>query len=228
VPATSTLVAHLADAFEGARDGERAVAMAAYMRDQFPFLGIPTPERRRLLRAVVHDTGRPDASTALNQASALWRRREREFQYAACDLLARCEKQLDGGALPVLERLITTKSWWDTVDALAGGVVGPVVQRDRSLDRAIDEWFDSGNLWLRRTALLHQLHWKAATDADRLFGFCERAASDRDFFIRKAIGWALRQYAYADPGAVLRFVKRHDGELSTLSKREALKHLSGS
>ncbi|MCB1188785.1 DNA alkylation repair protein, partial [bacterium] len=112
-----------------------------------------------------------------------------------------------------------------TVDTLAALVVGPMVTRHPQLTAVMDEWIADENLWVARTAILHQLKYGKATDTDRLFAYCAAQAGHPDFFIRKAIGWALRQYARTDPGAVRRFVANHRDELSPLSIREATKHL---
>ncbi len=127
--------------------------------------------------------------------------------------------------MPRVERLIRTKSWWDTVDVLAGHVVGPLVARNPGLTATIDAWIDDADFWIVRTAILHQLGYGADTDADRLFGYVDRRCSDTEFFIRKACGWALRQYARTDPEAVRAFVLDRGDRLSGLTRREALKHL---
>ena len=119
--------------------------------------------------------------------------------------------------------MITTKSWWDTVDELADHVVGAIVHAHPSQRAVMDRWLVDDDFWLARTAILHQLDWKDDTDADWLFAACVRRAGDKEFFIRKAIGWALRSYSYVDPVAVERFVTDHAGELSGLSRREGLK-----
>ena len=126
--------------------------------------------------------------------------------------------------MPAIRQLIVTKSWWDTVDALAAHVVGVMVARQPVLLSTMDEWVVSDELWLIRTAILHQLRYKSQTDTERLFRYCAQHAGHKDFFIRKAIGWALREYARTDPDAVRRFVKTQSA-LSGLSVREALKHL---
>jgi 3-methyladenine DNA glycosylase AlkD len=125
--------------------------------------------------------------------------------------------------VPTAERCITTRSWWDTVDGLAQLVVGHLVHEHRELASLMAEWLVSENLWLARTAILHQERWGADTDPAWLFAACLRRASDTEFFLRKAIGWALRSYSYVDPGAVEQFVHDHATELSGLSRREALK-----
>ncbi|WP_117210441.1 DNA alkylation repair protein [Allorhizocola rhizosphaerae] len=208
----------LRERFTAAADPQRAVAMRAYMRDQFPFLGIPSPQLKVLLRGV--------SPTDLKATVlALWNLPEREYQYAACALLRRGVKSCDESFIGTARHLIVTKSWWDTVDTLAAHTVGPLVARHPSLVNVMDEWIRDDNMWIARTALLHQLGYKESTDPERLFRYCLERADHPDFFIRKAIGWALRQYAWVQPEAVRAFVKANEGTLSPLSKKEALKNV---
>jgi 3-methyladenine DNA glycosylase AlkD len=146
-------------------------------------------------------------------------------QYVAADALRRHQRKLEPGHLLALSELIVSKPWWDTVDDLATHAVGPLVRRHPELSAVMDEWIGSENIWLARTAILHQLLWKADTDAGRLFAYADRRAADSDFFIRKALGWALRQYARVDPEAVRSYVGSRRDRLSALTRREALKHL---
>jgi 3-methyladenine DNA glycosylase AlkD len=208
----------LAAAFREHAAPGQAAAMRAYMRDQFGFLGIPSPLRRQLSKPFLQGGGDP-----LDTARRCWALPEREFQYFACDLLARHAKTLTPADLPTLRTLVTTKPWWDTVDALAANVVGPVVRDDQT---PMDAWAADDDLWVVRTAILHQLRYRAATDQDRLFAYCREHRHHQDFFIRKGIGWALREYAKTDPAAVRQFVAEHP-DLSGLSKREALKNIGG-
>jgi 3-methyladenine DNA glycosylase AlkD len=211
--------------YSAARDPERAVQAAAYMRDQFPFLGISAPARRALDRTVVAGLPRPTRSELQEVALACWKLPEREYQYFACDRL-RANVAVPGpDFLPVVRTLITTKSWWDTVDVLATRFVGGLVERHPALGAEMDRWVADPDLWVARTAILHQLHYGPRTDTDRLFGYCTQQAAHPDFFIRKAIGWALRHYARTDPEAVRRYVRDHRAVLSPLSIREASKHL---
>ncbi len=150
---------------------------------------------------------------------------EREFHLCAVDIVRRWQRVLAGEDIDWLGHLITTNSWWDTVDALATHPVGHLVRADRSLRHTIDRWATSENLWLNRTAILHQLLFKEATDERQLFDYCDLHASSSEFFHRKAIGWALRQYARTDPEAVLGYVEARRDVLSGLSIREATKHL---
>ena len=220
----SAVVDNLVEVYGEAADPVRAVAMAAYMRDQFPFLGIASPARRDLSRRVLAGRPAPDEAALLAEARACWALPQREYRYFACERLRRHAKTLSVEALPTVRHLIVTEPWWDTVDALAAHVVGILVQRHPELVSTMDEWAAGDDLWLTRTAILHQLSYRGRTDTDRLLRYCEARATHTDFFIRKAIGWALREYAKTDPDAVRRFVQTHT-TLSGLSAREALKNL---
>ena len=220
---SATVLARATDAFERARDPERAAPMSAYLRNQFVFYGIPTPARVALSRQVVADLDRPDEHDLVALADAAWARPEREHQYLACWLLRRHHSVLTPAFLPTARRAITTRSWWDTVDVLAAHVVGWIVHEHRELEQVMGSWLVDDDLWLARTSLLHQLAWKDDTDPDVLFAACLTRAADTEFFLRKAIGWALRSYSTVDPAAVERFVADHADQLSGLSRREALK-----
>ena len=208
-------------------DPLQAVPMRAYMLDQFAFLGLRATPRRQALRGLprLNNWTAPDL---LALAEALWDLPEREFQYAAVDLLAKHHRQLDLESLPRLLELVQLQSWWDTVDGLAG-VVGDILLRardnQRDVQRAMDACLSHSNLWVRRVAMLHQLGWKAQTDEARLLRYALTLAPVTDFFIRKAIGWALRDHARTRPEAVRTFLTQHEERLSGLTRREAGKHL---
>ncbi len=207
-------------------DPARAEPMARYMRGQFAFLGVMSAGQKEAWRAAAAGVPRrlPEP-VVVSAALALWDRPEREHQYLACTLVNR-HAESSGGAsaafLDTLEGLITTKPWWDTVDALATRGVGPTVRRHSELRLAMDRWLAGDDLWLARSALLHMNRWKAEADRDWLFDACLARATDTDFFIRKAIGWALREHSKVDERAVVAFVAAHESELSGLSRREAL------
>ncbi len=223
--AAGELLDRLVRVFTAARDPARARAQAAYLRDQFPFLGLAAPAQRALARTVVAGLPRPDEAVLRAVALGCWRLDEREYQYFACDWLRTHVRVPGPGFLATLRTLITTKPWWDTVDPLATRVVGGLVTRHPQLVAQMDAWSAGPDRWLVRTAILHQLHRGDRTDTERLFGYCSRQAGHPDFFVRKAIGWALRQYARTDPGAVRAYVDRERDRLSPLSAREATKHL---
>ena len=218
------LLDRLVRVYPAAGDPARARAQAAYMRDRFPFLGLAAPAQRALARTIVAGLPRPTEADLWAVALGCWRLDEREYQYFACDYL-RAHVAVPGPTLATVRTLLTTRSWWDTVDPLATRVVGGLVRRHPGLVAEMDAWSAAADTWLIRTALLHQLHHREATDTARLFGYCTRQAGHPDFFVRKAIGWALRQYARTDPEAVRAYVTRERERLSPLSVREATKHL---
>jgi 3-methyladenine DNA glycosylase AlkD len=224
-PLADELLDRLVRAYAAAREPERAGPAAAYMRNQFPFLGIPAPTQRALSRSVTAGLPAPTEEDLGAVSLACWALDQREYQYFACDWLRTHVGVPGPGFLTTVRTLIMTKSWWDTVDALATRVVGGLVRRHPGLVGEMDAWSVDQNLWLVRTAILHQLHYGAETDTERLFGYCARQAGHRDFFVRKAIGWALRQYARTDPDAVRAFLSAHRDHLSPLSLREAARHL---
>ncbi len=219
------LLDRLVRVFSAARDPVRAQAQAAYMREKFPFLGLAAPTHRALSRTVVSGLPKPTEADLHAVALGCWRLDEREYQYFACDWLRAHVKAAGPAFLGTLRTLLTTRTWWDTVDPLATRVVGVLVQRHPGLVTQMDAWSADRDVWLIRTAILHQLHHGPRTDTDRLFGYCSRQAGHPDFFVRKAIGWALRQYARTDPGAVRGYVERERARLSPLSVREATRHL---
>ncbi len=221
----ATLLERLDQQLLPAADPVRAAAMAAYMKDHFPFLGLPAPALQKLERGALAGLPPPSEGELRAIVTALWARDQREFQYVACSYLVRHVAVPGPGFLPALRGLITTKSWWDTIDSLATRFTGGLVQRHPALVTAMDEWSRDDNMWVVRTAILHQLHYGADTDEERLFGYCAAQAGHRDFFVRKAIGWALRHYARTAPEAVRGFVEAHRDTLSGLSVREATKHL---
>jgi 3-methyladenine DNA glycosylase AlkD len=156
----------------------------------------------------------------------LWSLPQREFQYAATSLLGRLEKELPARFIKTLEYLIVTKSWWDTVDTISGGTLGVHFQRFPEVrQKTLAGWRKSDNFWLRRACILFQLNYKQETDFNLLCDIIRENLNSNEFFINKAIGWSLRQYARVDPKAVKKFVK--STPLHPLSRREAMKHLEG-
>jgi len=219
-----TVLERLTATYVAAADPERAVPMRAYMKDIAPFLGLTTPVRRALSRTVLEGTPRPDETDCTAIALRCWELPEREYQYFAVDYLRRHVRHCTSGFLPVARHLVSTVPWWDTVDALASHVVGGLVAADPKLATDMDAWIVDEDMWVARTALLHQLRYKEHTDTERLFAYCLRQSGHPEFFIRKAIGWCLREYAWTDPEAVRDFLAREKGRFAPLSVREALKN----
>ncbi len=196
--------------------------MEAYMRDQFPFLGIPSPDRKAATKELTTWARTAPVAEVIEVTDWAWAQDEREFTYAAIGLL-RASRNLTCDELGAAMGYVQTKSWWDTVDSLAAHVVGPLLHKNPACRDEPLAWIDDEDFWVARTALLYQLPYKGDTDAERLFDFCTRRAGDDEFFIRKAIGWALREYSKTDPHAVRTYVDAHP-ELSNLSRREATKY----
>ncbi len=203
---------------------EKASAMATYMKDRFVFLGVPSPDRKLVARPLINAVKNACEADLLDLAQALWDEPEREFHYVAADALRRGANQLSSSALPQIRFLIENNSWWDTVDALAVNTVGPMVSNHPELGRDMDQWISDKNFWVARTAILHQLKYKSDTNQSRLFDYVTQRSGDKEFFIRKALGWALREYAKTEPDAVQSFVATSEAKLSGLTRREALKH----
>lgn len=202
-----------------------AAPMAAYMNDRFRFLGVKTPARRRASTPLITASKQESIDAVVAQAYELRAQPEREFHYVAGDLLRANQQRLRADHITDLEHFVTADAWWDTVDALASPTVGTMIRTHPELVSTLDEWIDDDDFWLARVAIIHQLRFGADTDADRLFRYAVRRAGDPEFFIRKAIGWALREYAKSDPDAIRSFVGDHRDVLAPLTVREATKHL---
>jgi len=203
-------------------DPKKAEGMEGYMRDQFPFYGLQAAERRKTLRKYMRQDERPKFRQLKTAVKKLWQLPEREFQYFAQELVLKYEQQYTEEIIDLFEYMLTNKSWWDTVDHIAKKLVGKYFQLfPEERDPKIREWLESGNIWLQRTALLFQLGYKEETDAQLLFDLIEKLRDIDEFFIQKAIGWALREYSKLEPLAVVKFANTH--QLSSLAEREALK-----
>ncbi len=213
------------DRFEANRNEELAGPMAAYLKNHFLFLGIKSPFRKQLLKEHFADYALPEPEQLFEEVWKLYNLPEREYQYAAIALMEKMKKQLTLEDFSVLRQLIETKSWWDSVDSIAPHYVGQLVKMDRDYgEKIMLEWSLSDNMWTNRAAILHQLKFKQQTDTDLLFKIIKQHTDSKEFFIQKAIGWALREYAKTDPDRVKSFVEKHP--LKPLSKREALKHFT--
>jgi 3-methyladenine DNA glycosylase AlkD len=217
-------VASLKKLFEQHADPVQAEPMKKYMRDQFEYLGIKSPLFKTLMKDFIAAHGIPPVYELEVILRDLWSLPQREFQYAATSLLGRCENDLPSGFINTIEYLIVMKSWWDTVDTISGGPSGVHFQRFPEVkEKYLAKWRASDNIWLRRATILFQLNYKKETDFPLLREIICENLNSREFFVNKAIGWSLRQYARVDPGAVRQFVI--STPLHPLSRREAMKHL---
>ena len=228
-PAGAELVDRIAAELAARADPDRAAPMRRYLRDQFPFLGVGSAGQKAAWRAAMDGVPRQlPEDVVVAAVTGLWARPEREHRYLACTLANRHAGSpprrplATAGFLDTVEGLLTDRPWWDTVDALATHAVGDLVRHHPELRGRMDAWLAGDDLWLTRSALLHMNRWRGDTDADWLFAACLARADHRDVFVRKAIGWALREHSKVDPAAVVAFVDAHAAELSGLSRREAL------
>lgn len=210
-------------AFCASRDEEKAGFMAKYMKELFPFLGIGKPERAALQRGLI---GRAKKAGAVEPdfVARLWALPEREFQYLAVDYLMAAQKGLQADDIDMLAGLIAAKSWWDTVDALAANVIGSLCAKHKELVKGyIMPWSAGENIWLARTAILFQLRYKEKTDTAVLGLVIGNTCGTKEFFLNKAIGWALREYSKTDPDWVRAFIA--STRLHPLSVREGSKYV---
>jgi len=223
------LLAQLRSELQRVADPARAPGMQRYMKSPMPYYGVPAPQLRKICRECYADLSFDSAEAWRQCVLHIFRNaRFREEWYAAVELCvwkkAKGFQTLE--ALPMYEALIVGAAWWDIVDTLAAHGVGQLLRNyPRQVAAQMRVWSRSDDMWKRRTAILCQLTFKRDTDLALLYSCIRPSLSSREFFLRKAIGWALRQYAWTDPVEVQRYVRENDGRLSPLSKREALKNI---
>ncbi|KAF0199876.1 MAG: hypothetical protein FD166_304 [Bacteroidetes bacterium] len=199
--------------------------MSRYMLDKYEFFGIHSPLRKKLVAGFVSMNGLPSPEQLDDTVRHTWQLPQRELHYAIMEIASRKVYLTDPERIRLFEFMITTNSWWDTVDFIAANLVGPWLVRHKAATGNITQAFmESDNIWLQRTVLLFQLKYKKETDQELLFSTIRQLNSSKEFFIRKAIGWALREYSKTNPGSVISFTD--NTELSPLSRREALKVIS--
>jgi 3-methyladenine DNA glycosylase AlkD len=207
-----------------------AAAMQAYMKSAMPYLGVSAVPLRQVCKQVFAGLSWPDGAGWQGDVLAIWRGASaREERYAAIELTgvkaARAFQRID--ALPMYEEMIVGGAWWDYVDPIAGQRLWNLLENDRAaMTAAMLAWSRGDDMWKRRSAIICQLRAKRETDLDLLYACIEPSLDSKEFFLRKAIGWALRQYAWTDPAEVQRYVRQNDDRLSGLSKREALKNVA--
>jgi 3-methyladenine DNA glycosylase AlkD len=205
-------------------NAHKAKQMEAYMKDHFQYYGIQAPIRASFVKSIIHSHSIQTNEELFELVFEMWDKPQREWQYVAMELLNKYKKLLSKKNVIDIETLILTKSWWDTVDLLASTHIGYLFKKHPELiARYTDKWMNSNNIWLQRTCIIHQLKYKLDTDLDYLTAIILQLNHSNEFFIQKAIGWSLRQYAKYNPEWVQRFVEVNP--LKPLSKREALKNI---
>ncbi len=215
--------AELKNSFEINKDDKNAVSMSAYMRNQFKFYGIATPKRKTIYK----DFLKAEKSKGVIDWDLLdkcFEDEHREFQYLVSDYLLFMKQYVTFDDMPKIKNYITNKSWWDTIDFLCK-VIGNVGLRDNRIKGLMVEWSEDENFWVRRTAIEHQLGLKDKTDTELLEKIITNCFGSDEFFINKAIGWALREYSKTDPEWVRSFIEKHKKEMNSLSIRESSKYI---
>jgi 3-methyladenine DNA glycosylase AlkD len=222
---TAELLTELKQTFLQAAIAEDAEPMKKYLKDKFEFYGLKSPLRKETQKQFWSKHEKPQDKDSLKTfVKALWEEPYRELHYQALELLERPIKKADDSWIEFIEYLITTNSWWDSVDGIASKIVGTYLKKYPNYNEQYPPiWIESDNMWLRRTAILYQLKYKKETDWQRLQDYILLTAHEQEFFIRKAAGWMLREYSKTNSQAVLDFVADHEDQLSGLTKREALK-----
>ncbi|SEH69499.1 3-methyladenine DNA glycosylase AlkD [Halobacillus karajensis] len=204
------------------KNEENRIPMEKYMKNQFPFYGIKAPEQKKILAPILKEFKDITEEERLKTAVQLFLQPMRECHYAALALLEKGIKKAPEESIATYKKLLMTKPWWDTVDRIAAHLCGGYFQRyPEKLRSYTEEWRASDHLWLRRSSLLHQLKYKGNTDVELLFETIGKLKQEHEFFIEKAIGWALREYSKTDAEAVIRFL--NEIEVRPLSRREGLK-----
>ena len=219
----SNYLRHVKNLFQEHGDSQRAQGQMKYMRNQFEFYGLKAPQWMALARDIFREYGFLEGSELRSFVRLGFEDEYREIQYFTTEVVQRVLRRQPAEFISVLEWMITTRSWWDTVDWLAQ-LAGKHFRRFSELMVPVTgRWIEDENLWLQRSAILFQLKYKTDTDTRLLFDYILRRAASREFFIEKAAGWALREYSKTDPAAVIRFIEEH--ELPALTRREGLKWL---
>jgi 3-methyladenine DNA glycosylase AlkD len=225
-PLHERVVALVQREFEKLADPVNAVPMAAYMKTDMPFYGIPKPLRVPIYRTLKKEYAPETQKEYESCVLALWNLPHREEKYAAIEYAMFFDKFITYKSLPLYERMVREGQWWDFVDPIAIALVGIALKKDRAkVEPKMRKWIGDPDMWIRRTAILSQNRHKAETNEQMLFEHCLDRAHEKEFFIRKAIGWALREYSYAAPKAVRKFIEKNKNTLSPLSVKEGAKQL---
>jgi 3-methyladenine DNA glycosylase AlkD len=218
--------------FQRVAQPAKALPMQAYMKSVMPFHGVPTPIADKVFKSVLNAVEFPEPEAWRSAVLYIWRNaRYREERYAAIALTRqrRFAMYQTIDTLPMYEEMIVTGAWWDFVDTIAAHGIGALLRTNkRPMQRTMLQWSRSADIWKRRTSILCQLTLKKETDLKLLYACIEPSIPSKEFFLRKAIGWALRQYAWTNPDEIRRYVAKNAGRLSPLSQREALKNIQSS
>jgi 3-methyladenine DNA glycosylase AlkD len=222
---TMNFITELETEFKAKQHPENALPMAKYMKDLFPFFGIKTDERRAIFKSICNKHQAEISTNTRTIGWELFQKKERELQYCGIEILIKnLKKKYVIEDIVWIEKLLITNSWWDSVDTISKFILGDYLQQFPSeIPAVVARFSNADNIWLNRSVILFQLGYKSQTDFNLLQSLCTKHSNSNEFFIRKAIGWALREYAKTDPNAVRNFVSKTN--LKPLSKKEALKNI---
>lgn len=222
----SILVTTVFNALTEKANSSNAKSMKAYMLNQFDFFGVKTPERRAISNAIFKQYKIESIAVLEAIVKELWAFKEREMHYIAIECLAYHKKLWQASTIQLIEELIITKSWWDCVDAVASFVLTTYFKNfPHLMEPTTQKWNNTDNIWLQRSSIMFQKAFKQKTNTVLLEKYIINLAASKEFFIQKAIGWALREYGKTNPNWVKDFVNKHEAILSTLSKKEAIRRL---
>lgn len=225
------LLQQLRTALKASASPVKALQMQAYMKSAMPYHGVPSPLVKKICRQIFRPLSFQTQTQWEKAVGEIWNGAKfREERYCALGLLGvkQAREFQNPQAMKLYERLIVTGAWWDYVDDIASHRVGPILlEHPTVMKKKMREWSRCDDLWKRRTSIIAQLTFKKETDLELLYSCIEPSIDSKEFFLRKAIGWALRQYAWTDPKEIKRYVSKNQARLSPLSQREALKNVGG-
>jgi len=207
-------------------NASKAPRMQAYMKTVQPFYGVQSKLRKQIFRDAIRKYPIQSQKEWERVILELWNGTHREEMYQALEVAERYKKYHDESTWQLFEHLLRSATNWDTVDWLSSNLIGRLVEKYRHFEKELWEWSDDDNYWVRRASLLAHLKHKEKINIKLLSQTILKFAHEKEFFIRKAIGWVLRQYSYTDPDWVIQFIENHENKLSGLSKREALKAIN--
>lgn len=224
---TAPIVKYVRAELKALAQPAKAEEMAAYMRTEMPFYGVQKPERLPVIREIKRQFAPHSLKSYCDNILALWEGQHREEKYLAINYAESFSQFIVPQALPTYEQMVRDGQWWDFVDPIASNLYGPVLLNNEDLVRpTIETYVGDEDFWIRRVALLAHLKHKKQTRHEHLFDYCTALAPEREFFIRKAIGWILREYSKSEPQRVLKYLRQNEDKLSNLSLKEGAKHLT--
>lgn len=215
----------LEENFKLISDKKKAIKQKSYLKNKFEFYGISSPERKKIQKKIFKENIINDENLIIKEIQNLWKSEYREMHYAACDFAIYNFKKFSNKIFDIFEYMIKNNSWWDTVDTISSNLIGKFILKNKEYLEIMDKWILNENIWVSRAAIIFQLKWKNNTDEKRLFNYCLLKANEKEFFIKKAIGWSLREYSKTNNCAVKNFIKENNKKLSFLSIKEGSKYL---